>query len=85
MNVMPNPASHRTRIDFGTLEAGEYVLEAFAMDGAKIGGLFEGYIEAKLTYSVDFDVSDLPTGVYVCRLSLKGGGLSVHQKITVVK
>jgi len=63
----PNPFNPTTHIKFGMPQAGDVVLEVYNLLGQKIVTLFEGY-KAAGYHIVDFDASNLPTGMYFYRI-----------------
>jgi len=65
MQNVPNPARGRTRIDFQIQETVPVVLKIFSSNGAVAETLLDGSEVLKGgQYSVDFDVSGFPSGVY---------------------
>ena len=65
MQNIPNPATGRTRIDFQMQETVAVVLKIFSSNGAVVETLLDGSEVLKGgQYSVDFDVSNFPSGVY---------------------
>ena len=63
----PNPFNPTTHIKFGMPQAGDVVLEVYNLLGQKIVTLFDGYKSAGY-HLVDFDASNLPTGIYFYRI-----------------
>ena len=63
----PNPFNPTTNIKFGMPQASDVVLEVYNLLGQKIVTLFEGY-KAAGYHVVDFDASNLPTGMYFYRI-----------------
>ncbi|MES2765369.1 MAG: choice-of-anchor D domain-containing protein [Bacteroidota bacterium] len=65
MQNVPNPATGHTRIDFQMQETVPVVLKIFSSNGAFVETLLDGSEVLKGgQYSVDFDVSNFPSGVY---------------------
>jgi hypothetical protein len=65
----PNPFNPSTSITFSVSTAGLVKLEVFNMLGQKVGEIFNGPAEAGRSYSVKFDGSAVPSGVYFYHLS----------------
>ena len=64
----PNPASERVRFEFGLGLDGITQLEVYDAGGNRIGLIVDDLLEAG-RYSVEWDVSHIPSGVYWYRLS----------------
>jgi hypothetical protein len=67
--VAPNPANNNTMFTFKAAYAAKTSLEVFDMTGKKVADVFMGSVEAGASYNVNFNVSDLATGVYTYRLT----------------
>jgi len=67
--VAPNPANNNTVFTFKSAYAAKTSLEVFDMTGKKVADVFMGTVEAGASYNVNFNVSDLATGVYTYRLT----------------
>jgi hypothetical protein len=63
----PNPFNPTTHIKFGIPQAGDVLVEVYNLLGQKIVTLFDGYKSAGY-HVVDFDASNLPTGIYFYRI-----------------
>ncbi len=72
----PNPFNPSTQIDFMLPVSGEVKLDVYAITGEWIATLADGYMPAG-RYTVNFDGSELPSGVYLYKLS---SGLYVFVK-----
>ena len=68
MAVSPNPANNNAVFTFKAAYAAKTSLEVLDMTGKKVADLFMGTVEAGASYNVNFNVSDLATGVYTYRL-----------------
>jgi hypothetical protein len=68
MAVSPNPANNNALFTFKAAYAAKTSLEVLDMTGKKVADLFMGTVEAGASYNVNFNVSDLATGVYTYRL-----------------
>ena len=66
----PNPFNPSTTIPFSIVEAGKINLTIYNVLGEKITTLVNGYKEAS-KYSVKFNSSNLPSGLYFYKLTTK--------------
>ncbi len=66
----PNPFNPSTTIHFGTKESVQAELAVFNELGEKIVSLFNGRTEAGKLYSIEFNASDLPSGIYFYSLQV---------------
>ena len=78
----PNPFNPSTVISYNLPQAGAVSLEVFDMAGRRIAVLSEGFQPAG-GYTVDFDASELSSGVYMYRLQSAGAVLT--RKMTLIK
>lgn len=78
----PNPFNPTTTISFSTPRAGLVSLKVFDILGKEVATLVN---ERKIagSYSVDFDASDLPSGIYVYKLT--SGKFSDAKKLILLK
>ena len=79
----PNPFNPETTITYSLPEASEVKLEVFDLTGRSITTLVDGATQAAGEYSVNFDASNLPSGIYVYRLN--AGGFQQTRKMTLLK
>ena len=63
----PNPFNPTTHIKFDIPQAGDVLMEVYNLLGQKIVTLFDGY-KAAGYHVVDFNASNLPTGIYFYRI-----------------
>lgn len=78
----PNPFNPATVINYTLPEAGNVALEVFDMTGRRVAVLTHG-VQAAGSHSIDFDASDLSSGVYMYRLQTAGSVLT--RKMTLIK
>ncbi len=78
----PNPFNPVTKIDFDLPVNSNTSLKIYSMDGKEIKSLINGSLNAGY-YSVDFDASQLPSGVYYYRL--ESGNLVSAKKLMLLK
>jgi hypothetical protein len=67
--VAPNPANSNALFTFKAAYAAKTSLEVFDLTGKKVADVFMGTVEAGASYNVNFNVSDLATGMYTYRLT----------------
>jgi hypothetical protein len=67
----PNPFNPSTTISFSIPNAGHVTLKVFDILGNEVATLFDGY-KAPQTYSIKFDGTNLPSGVYLYSLTALG-------------
>ncbi|MGA7304768.1 MAG: T9SS type A sorting domain-containing protein [Rhodothermales bacterium] len=82
LETFPNPASSRAHILFRTSDAGRVVLTLLDVRGA-IVGRNASTVSAGSEGRFDLDVSHLPVGMYLYRIS--GGGLFQTGKLAVLR
>ncbi|MFM9007645.1 MAG: T9SS type A sorting domain-containing protein, partial [Bacteroidota bacterium] len=84
LQAYPNPAGESTQIAF-VLNGfdSEAALEVFTMQGVRIATLFNAPAEADVAYRTRFDVTHLPSGLYIYQLTTSKGVLK--DKITIIR
>lgn len=78
----PNPFNPTTTINYSLKERGQVLLSVYNMLGQKVIDLVNSVKEAG-TYSVTFDGSSLPSGVYVYRI--QSNGFNDSKKLLLLK
>ncbi len=78
----PNPFNAATRISFSLPRAGVVLLEVFGPNGQSVATLLHQHLDTG-EHSVRFNAADLPSGLYVCRLSAPS--LSRQIKMLLIK
>ncbi|MGD8778744.1 MAG: T9SS type A sorting domain-containing protein [Ignavibacteria bacterium] len=78
----PNPFNPTTKIEFSLPQSGNVSLKVFNILGQEVATLVKEQMNAG-TYKVDFDASNLTSGVYVYRLET--ANYSVSKKMLLVK
>jgi hypothetical protein len=78
----PNPFNPTTQISYQIPQQGNVLLEVYDMAGRKIQTLVDESVAAG-SYQVNFDASNLSSGVYVYRLQT--GSQVLSRKLTVIK
>jgi hypothetical protein len=69
ITAQPNPASNNTLFTFRAANTAKTSVEIYDLTGKKVADVFVGSVEAGNEYRVDFNVSNLATGVYTYRLT----------------
>ncbi len=69
ITAQPNPANNNTLFTFRAANAAKTTVEIYDLTGKKVADVFVGTVEAGAEYRVDFNVSNLATGVYTYRLT----------------
>jgi flagellar hook assembly protein FlgD len=75
---MPNPVREKTRIKYTVPEAGKVDISIYNLYGQKVFTLISEN-KAEGMYTVDFDATTLPKGLYTGKLTV--GGNSVNCKL----
>lgn len=78
----PNPFNPNTRINFSLPSAGNVSIKVYDILGREMKTLISGWKNAG-TFSVDFNASDLASGIYF--LEMRTGGFSERIKMNLVK
>ncbi|MEX0681551.1 MAG: CHRD domain-containing protein [Balneolales bacterium] len=78
----PNPFNPTTEISFAVKDAGPVELEVYNMIGQRVAVLISGDLTPG-EYTVNFDASDISSGIYIYRLKTNGNLIS--RKMTLVK
>jgi hypothetical protein len=78
----PNPFNPNTKIAFGLPKDGNTVLKIYDMNGKLVRTLINDFRAAGY-YTIDFNASDISSGVYFYKL--ENNGISKVMKMTVVK
>jgi ligand-binding sensor domain-containing protein len=84
----PNPFNPSTIINYSLIEAGIVSIKVYDILGSEVATLVNETKPAG-TYEVEFNASQLPSGVYIYRMSVgssgKAGGYTASKKILLVK
>ncbi|MBU1936039.1 T9SS type A sorting domain-containing protein [bacterium] len=78
----PNPFNPTTTIQFDLANRARIELKVFNVLGQEVATLLDG-VHSAGAYSIPFDASDLPSGVYIYTLSAKG--FSESRKMVLLK
>ncbi len=83
LRAHPNPFNPKTTFSFSLPKAGQAELRIFGATGAEVARPVSMQMDAG-AHQVEFDASDLASGVYLARLVLDGEVMST-EKVTLVK
>jgi len=78
----PNPFNPTTQIKYSIPKAGHVTMKLYNLLGDLLQVMVDGY-RSEGTYSITFDGSNLPSGVYI--YSLSANGKILNHKMTLVK
>jgi len=78
----PNPFNPKTRITFGLNQRSDVSVMIYDISGRLVKDLYRGTNEAG-EYGVDFDASELPSGIYYSVLT--AGSMTVKNRMALVK
>ncbi len=79
----PNPFNPSTTIQYGVPESGKVTLEVFDVMGRKVATLVHGETKSAGRYAVQFNASQLASGMYIYRL--QAGSQVFTRKLTLIK
>ena len=71
--VAPNPVQQQATIRFSLLEAAGVQLRLFDSNGRELKRLYSGNVAANQVVDVTFIPENLPSGIYICKLSTDRG------------
>ena len=69
LSAYPSPTSGSATIEFVAAQQGKSTLQVIDMNGRIVKTIFNQNVVSGQTYTVDFDGSDLPNGIYITKLS----------------
>lgn len=78
----PNPFNPSTNIAYSISEPGNVILEVYDLLGQKVATLVNK-VHSVGDYNVDFDASDLTSGIYIYRITQSGQSLT--RRMTLIK
>ena len=79
----PNPFSNHCTMKFLLPESGAATLKVYNSFGQEVKTLFNGKAEGEQVYTVEFDATELSSGLYFC--SLVAEGVNEVQQVQVIK
>jgi hypothetical protein len=78
----PNPFNPSTTITYSLAKAGNVTLKIYDLLGKEVAVLVNGY-KTKGQYNIKFEVSNLPSGIYIYQLN--SNGYSLSKKMVILK
>lgn len=82
MQNYPNPFNPGTMIQFSIKNKSFATLKIYDILGNEVAVLIENFLEAG-NHSIDFDASDLPSGIYMYKL--QAGEISLIRKMILLR
>lgn len=79
----PNPFNPKTKINFSVANSGKTILKIYNLLGIEVATLFENFAERGKLYEVEFDATDIPSGVYIYKLQSSND--ITFRKMSVIK
>lgn len=73
LSAFPNPFETSTHVEFSVGEDGHAQVVVFAIDGKQVAQLYDGDVTANGIYTIPFEANNLPSGVYVVKLTTSSG------------
>lgn len=77
-STFPNPTTGISNIKFNAPDSGNMTIEAYDLLGRRVATVFNKEVFESQSYTVTFDGSNLPNGMYLFRITL-GGSTSVEK------
>ncbi|HSD62184.1 MAG TPA: T9SS type A sorting domain-containing protein [Ignavibacteriaceae bacterium] len=78
----PNPFNPTTNIEFNVGQTSQVTLKVYDILGKETASLLNEYKNAG-TYTVEFNASNLPSGIYICTLT--AGNFTASKKLLLLK
>jgi hypothetical protein len=73
VKAYPNPSNGIVNFTFALPESGNATLELFNVNGQRVGSVFNSETNADIANTVTFDMSSLPNGIYISKLTTEDG------------
>ncbi|QMU31039.1 T9SS type A sorting domain-containing protein [Adhaeribacter radiodurans] len=83
LTASPNPAKERLTVSFTLLQSQTATLKVYDIQGKQVATLFQGQVQAKQPYRVEWQAGNKPAGMYL--LQLQTPTLRQQQKLLVTK
>lgn len=84
LDAYPNPFSAQTTVAFMTPTSGNATINVYNIAGMQVAHLLDAYAEANSPYTVVFNASELPAGIYIIQLVTDAGHVQ-HARVMVSK
>lgn len=81
--AFPNPFNPQTSFSLTTEQRQEVTVEVFNVLGISVKRLFKGTMDANETRTFTFEADDLPSGIYLYRVS--GKSFTATRQMTLLK
>jgi len=72
-NLRPNPATSTVHIDYSLVQTSEIGIAIYDILGHKVAEYMDGKIHKKGFHSVEIDISNIKSGIYLCRIKTPEG------------
>ena len=79
----PNPFNPQTQFTLSVTETQRVTVEVYNLLGRRVDVLHNGRLEAAETHTFTFEASNLPSGIYLIRIT--GEQFSTTQRVTLLK
>lgn len=73
LQAQPNPFSNTTTILFSVPNEGKAILEVYGLTGRHLATLYDDFVDGRVIYTVEFNGSELPGGIYFYQLTTAEG------------
>lgn len=70
-SVYPNPTTNIVNIQIDGVMGADYVVDLYNIMGEKVGNVYSGYLNSGMN-TLNYDMSNLPKGIYVVRVASNG-------------
>ena len=82
-SAYPNPFNPRTQFTLSVTEQQHVRVEVYNLLGRRVQVLHDGRLEAGQTHTFTFEVSNIPSGIYLIRVT--GEQFSATQRVTLLQ
>jgi hypothetical protein len=83
LRTQPNPSKGQVNLSFSISSNDHVNLSLYDINGRKVAEMFHKEAFANETYVLDFDGSNLPNGIYICKLT--GASAVVATKLIIAR
>jgi hypothetical protein len=73
VTAYPNPTSGTVNFTFALPESGKATLELYNVNGQRVASLFSNSANADVENTISYDLSSLPNGIYISKLTTDDG------------
>lgn len=82
LKVYPNPFETEATIEFVPTEDGQLQVDVYNLEGRVVAQVFNGQVAAGQDYQASFSAGDLPSGIYIVRLTTETGNV-VYERLVL--